>query len=102
MVKHVVVWRLQESADGHSRAENAERVRARLMALTATIPQIRRLEVGINYNTSDAAWDVALCSEFDTRADLDAYAVHPDHVAVARFIQSVREPDGRAVVDYEA
>ncbi len=99
MVRHIVVWKLQESADGHTKADNARRVKDRLMALPALIPQIHRFEVGINFNPTAAAWDVALYSEFHNRADLDTYAYHPEHVAVAKFIQSVRTD--RAVVDYE-
>jgi Stress responsive A/B Barrel Domain. len=40
-----------------------------------------------------------LDSEFDTLADVNAYAVHPDHVAAAGLLKEVKAD--RACVDYE-
>ena len=44
-------------------------------------------------------WDICLDSEFDTLADVNAYAVHPDHVAAAGLLKEVKAD--RACVDYE-
>ena len=51
-----------------------------------------------NINSAEA-WDICLESEFDTLADVNAYAVHPDHVAAAGILKDAKE--GRACVDYE-
>ncbi len=99
VVKHIVLWRLKEEALGALKMENALAVKKRLEALNDIIPEINFLEVGINFNNSAAAYDVALYSEFKTMEDLAAYQEHPEHVKVAEFIQSVR--DDRAVVDYK-
>lgn len=63
------------------------------------IPQIRHIEVSINFVESDAAYDVALCSEFDREKDLAIYRKHPEHLEVADFVGKVRE--SRVVVDYK-
>jgi hypothetical protein len=99
MIKHIVLWKLKPSAEGSSAEPNARAVKARLETLRGRIPGLRHLEVGIDCNRSEAAYDVALYSEFETRADLDAYQAHPDHQAVAAFIARVRAE--RVVVDYE-
>lgn len=99
MVKHIVFWKLKDQAEGASREENAREVKARLEALRGKIPGLLRLEVGIDFNRSDAAYDVALYSELVDRAALEAYQRHPEHVAVADFVGKVRS--ARAVVDYD-
>ncbi|TVR91205.1 MAG: Dabb family protein [Spirochaetaceae bacterium] len=99
MVKHIVFWKLKPEVDGSTASENARRMKAVLEELCETVPGIVALEVGINFNPSDAAYDVALYSEFESRAGLESYQKHPDHVAAAEFVKSV--VSGRAVVDYE-
>lgn len=99
MVKHIVFWKLKERAAGASRAENARLLKERLEALDGRIPGMLRAEVGIDFDRSAGAWDVALYSEFESREALDVYQDHPEHVAVKDFVLEVRED--RAVVDYE-
>lgn len=92
MVKHIVFWRLKDG-------DTAVRLKGMLEGLRAHIPEIRELEVGLNLNPSDAAWDVALYSVFDSMDALRAYQMHPEHLKVARFLGEVTLE--RAVVDYE-
>lgn len=99
MIKHVVMWKLKDFAEGADRARNAKRVKIELEALKNLIPQIWHIEVGVNCIESDAAYDVVLYSVFKSQADLDAYQNHPDHRAVAEFIGKLRE--SRVVVDYK-
>lgn len=99
MIKHVVFFRLKAQAMGASRSENARRIKQGLEALNGRIPGLRKLEVGVNFAQGDASWDLALCSELDSREALQAYQSHPEHKKIAEFIGSVRE--SRAVVDYE-
>ncbi len=99
MVKHIVVWKLKPTAEGRDRSANAGRMKAVLEELRGKIPGLRHLEVGINFNPTDAAYDVALYSEFDSRQALEGYQTHPEHVKAMGFISKVR--DLRIVVDYE-
>ncbi len=99
MVKHIVMWKLKDTAEGASRAENIVRMKNRLEALPQAIAEIRALEVGVSYNRSEAVFDLVLLTEFDSRAALDAYQVHPAHQEVVGFVKAVTAQ--RAVVDYE-
>jgi hypothetical protein len=98
MLKHIVLFKLKEHAEGAGKAENAGKAKEALEALVKKIPQVRRLEVGINSIPSDAAYDIAIYSEFQDEKDLSLYMRHPEHVKVAEFLGKVRE--SRAVVDY--
>ncbi len=99
MIRHVVMWKFKENAEGKTRTENMELVRQRLLALPALIPQIKRLEVGFDVKGTPSSMDVMLLTEFDTLEDLEAYIVHPDHQAVGPIVRAVTEV--RAVVDSE-
>ncbi len=99
MIKHIVLWKLKNVAEGASREQNASKMKNDLEALRNKIPVIRHIEVGINMVPSDAAYDVALYSEFASEKDLDTYQKHPEHLKVADFVGKVRE--SRVVVDYK-
>ena len=99
MIKHLVMWKLRDFAEGASKEQNAAKMKTMLEALKHTIPQIRHIEVGANFLPSDASYDVALYSEFETEGDLAAYQKHPDHRSVGVFVEKVRE--NRIVVDYK-
>ncbi|GAK61681.1 stress responsive alpha-beta barrel domain protein [Candidatus Vecturithrix granuli] len=99
MVKHIVMWKLKETAEGASKAENLKTAQAQLEALTTKIPELNSLEVGIDFNRSAAAYDIVLVTEFESREALEAYQNHPEHRKVADFIGKIRQD--RAVVDYE-
>ncbi len=98
MIKHIVLWKLKPNAEGKSREQNAAIIKRELEALKTRIPQIRHIEVGVNMILSDAAYDVALYSEFANEQDLNTYQKHPDHLKAADFVSRVRE--SRVVVDY--
>tara|TARA_R100000027_G_scaffold254_2_gene312 strand:+ start:3525 stop:3827 length:303 start_codon:yes stop_codon:yes gene_type:complete len=100
MVKHIVFWNFAEAADGHSKAENLDRVEAALLALKDSIPELLEIEVGRDFNGSPAAYDMSLYSVFESREGLNAYQVHPEHEKVRVLIGAVTS--GRAVVDYDA
>jgi hypothetical protein len=99
MVVHIVFWRLHESANGRSRQENALEMKRRFEALRPIMPGLLRLDFGIDFAGTDQSSDVALYTEFESRAALDAYQVHPAHKDVATFTADLRSE--RRVVDYE-
>ena len=99
MIKHIVMWRLKDSADGASKQENAKNLKNYLETLKDKIREIRHIEVGINISGSDAASDVVLYSEFDSIEDLEAYQKHPEHQKIVSFVNEIRSE--RRVVDYE-
>ncbi len=100
MFTHIVMWKLQESADGRGRADNAKLIKERFEEMANMLDGLHRLEVGIDVLHTDASADVVLYTEFDSRAAYEAYAEHPAHKALASFIQQVRVD--RRVIDYES
>lgn len=98
MVKHIVMWKLKDFAEGGTKSENARKIKEGLEALRGVIGEIRELEVGINFEKSDMAYDLVLYSAFDNERDLDIYQNHPEHLKVGAFIGKVKE--NRIVVDY--
>lgn len=98
MIKHVVMWKLKDFAEGCSREENAKKIKSMLEALVGKIDQIVSLEVGINISNSDMAYDAVLISEFENQQKLEEYRIHPEHVKVSEFVSKVRV--SRVVVDY--
>lgn len=98
MIKHVVMWKLKDFAEGCGKKENALKIKTMLEGLRDKIKEISYLEVGVNLNDSPMAFDAVLISEFEDEHKLEIYKEHPEHVKVADFVARVRE--GRAVVDY--
>ena len=45
MIKHIVMFRLKDSAEGHSKAENARKLKILLESLKEKIPVVKCLEV---------------------------------------------------------
>ena len=99
MIKHIVMWRLKESAHENDKATNARIIKEKLEALNGKIPGLLKLEVGIDFSATESSGDVVLYSEFASRATLDAYQLHPEHKAVMPFIMEARTE--RRLVDYE-
>ena len=98
MVKHVVMWTLAEFAEGVGKEANLVEVKKRLEGLKASINGIHSLDVGINFNTTEDAFDIVLVTEFEDREALARYQDHPEHVKVREFLRKVRLKHG--VVDY--
>lgn len=93
------MWKLKESAEGKSKAENAIIIKTGLENLQGKISGLKHIEVGINFNESEQAFDVVLYSEFESAEDLRVYQNHPEHLKVAEYIRKII--DDRNVVDYE-
>lgn len=98
MVRHIVFWRLKESANGQGKAENAADIKRRLEGLNGKIPGMIKLEVGFDFSRTSESADIVLYSEFESRAALDAYQVHPLHEAIKPIVMAAREE--RRLVDY--
>lgn len=99
MIKHIVMWTIKDSVDGKTKEQNILRLKVMLDNLKKKIPVIKALEVGVNYNSSPAAFDLVLYTAFKDKKELAIYQDHPDHVKVKEFIATI--VDKRAVVDYE-
>jgi hypothetical protein len=100
MIRHVVMWKLKDEAEGASKEKNAEKMKLILEGLKTSIEEIKNVEVGININgEEDQAFDVVLISDFETDLDYTMYTRNPQHKKAANFIESVVEE--RFFVDYK-
>lgn len=98
MLKHIVMWKLKDFAEGKTKAENAKMMKVMLEGLKEKIAEIKHIEVGMNVIPSEAAFDVVLYSKFEDEEALVIYQKHPEHVKVAEFVGKIKEE--RVVVDY--
>ena len=99
MIKHIVMWKLKEHAEGADRASNAREMKRRLDECAAIVPGIHAFEVALAQPGLEATYDVVLYSVFESRDALAAYARHPTHQALMPFFKAVR--DERQCMDYE-
>jgi len=100
MIKHIVMWRLHNEANGKSKKENASEFKSRLESLPAKLPSIKSMEVGIGYNKAEGAFfDMVLTTSHDSREKLAEYAMHPDHLDVVAFAKDIVAE--RKVIDFE-
>ena len=98
MLKHIVMWKLKEHAEGAERAANAREMKRRLDECANIVPGMRTFEVILAQPGLEANYDVVLYSEFENREALEAYVKHPTHQALIPFIGAIRE--GRQCMDY--
>lgn len=98
MVRHIVMWKFKDEAEGLTKKENLLKVKAMLEALPEKIDFIRRMEVHLNENDNGKNFDAVLISEFDSLDDVKKYRVHPDHVKISQYVSLVRLD--RASADY--
>jgi hypothetical protein len=99
MLKHIVMWKLKEHAEGADRATNAAKMKVLLDGCIDLVPGMGKFEAVLAQPGLEATYDVVLYSEFADKAALDAYQDHPDHVAIKPFIGAVRSE--RQCMDYE-
>ena len=99
MLKHVILWQLKDELTAEEKNAVKKGIKEGLEGLAGKIPGLLEIKVQIDGLASSNA-DVMLDSSFSDEAALKAYAVHPDHVAVADG--KVRPyTKTRACLDYE-
>src|SRR3954462_3508968 len=99
MLKHIVMWKLKEHAEGGDRAANAAKMKSMLDGCATLVPGILKFEAALAQPGLEATYDVILYSEFASKEALAEYAAHPTHKAIIPFIGAVR--DERQCMDYE-
>ncbi|MDR1851311.1 MAG: Dabb family protein [Propionibacteriaceae bacterium] len=98
MIKHVVLWKFADEADGHTKAENMAESKRRLDELAHLVPGIQDFQVGLA-GELEHTHDQVLIVTLDSKESLTAYATHPRHVEYAAWLkQRVTQRD---VLDFE-
>jgi heme-degrading monooxygenase HmoA len=98
MIKHIVMWKLKEHAEGADKATNARKMKTLLDACAGLVPGILEFETAVADPALEATYDVVLYSSFASKEALDAYQQHPQHQALKPFFGAVRE--ARQCMDY--
>ncbi len=82
MVKHIILWTLKDELSAEEKEKVKIGIKKGLEGLSGKIPGMIDIKVNINGLESSNA-DLMLDSSFESEEALKAYAVHPEHVAVA-------------------
>lgn len=94
MIVHIVMFKFKDE----NKDANIAEVTKRLNALVELIPTLKSMEVGVDFNQSERAFDLSLYSTFDSKEALQEYAVHEEHLKVVGLIKEVTLES--KVVDY--
>ncbi|MET0990418.1 MAG: Dabb family protein [Glaciihabitans sp.] len=98
MIRHVVSWKLN-AVDDAGKSVAFQEIADALNPLADSIAEVQTLRVARNSAFPETNWDVILIADYNSVEDLEAYQVHPDHVAAAAIVRShVAE---RASIDFE-
>jgi len=95
MIVHIVMFKFADE----NKEQNIQKAKEMLLGLEKDLDIIKKMEVGINFDESARAFDISLYSQFESKEDLNTYAVHEKHLKVVEFIKSVALES--KVVDYE-
>ncbi len=96
MVKHMIIWNLKEDID---KATVKAEIKKQLEALVGKIDGLLEMNIIIEGLPSSSG-DLMMDSTFESADALKAYAVHPEHVAIADGIVRPNTAS-RAAYDYE-
>ncbi|NLB38970.1 MAG: Dabb family protein [Clostridiales bacterium] len=100
MIRHIVLFKLMDTAEGRDRDENIAIARRMAETFTREIPGLKSAQIVTPVHGAPLDnEDMALICRFDDLEGLYAYKAHPAHVAFGDFMRRVRE--SRTSIDYE-
>ena len=79
MIKHHALWRLKDEPN-MSKDDMFQVIQQAVEGQVGQIPGLLRAEVGCNFASHAKAWDLAMVTEFEDLAALQAYPQHPCHL----------------------
>lgn len=95
MIKHIVCFKLKDNSH-----ENCQRAKEVLLSMEGKVPQLRGIEVGVDFLHSERSYDIILQVKLEDAAALEAYQNDPYHCSVVKpHMHAVREAS--VAVDYE-
>lgn len=94
MIVHIVLFKFKEE----NKQANMIQAKQMLENLMGAVPSLRSMDIGFNFAEEERAMDLSIITSFGSKEDLNAYAVHPEHLKVVEFIKRVVEYS--KVVDY--
>ena len=98
MVRHIVMFKLTAFETPADKLAKMQEIKEKLEALQDKIEVLQSIRVDFNINPAET-WDIILTTELASLEDVNTYATHPEHVAVAKHVIGPVKAD-RACVDY--
>ena len=83
MVRHVILWKLNEELSAEEKKVVKEGIKSGLEGLLGKVPGLVEIKVNIDGRLDSSNCDVMLDSVLESPEALKGYAQHPDHLAVA-------------------
>lgn len=83
MVKHIILWTLNPQLSEEEKRSVKVGIKEGLEGLVGKVPGLVDVTVHVDGRLASSNADVMLDSTLESEEALKAYAVHPDHVAVA-------------------
>lgn len=95
MVKHIVCFKLKDNSQ-----ESCEKAAQIFRSMNGNVPQLKSLEVGIDFLHSPRSYDIVLETTFEDENALNDYQNDPYHCdVVKKYIHSVQETS--IAIDYK-
>ncbi len=95
MIKHIVCFKLKDNSE-----ENCLKAKEVLLSMQGNVPQIREIEVGVDFLHSERSYDIILQVVLEDAKALEDYQNDPYHCSVVKtHMHAVRESS--VAVDYE-
>ncbi len=93
MIKHIVCFKLKEGTD-------VEKTKEILLSMKGKVPEIKDIEVGVDFLHSERSYDIILQITLENEAALNDYQNDEYHCSVVKkHMHAVRT--GSIAVDYE-
>lgn len=95
MIKHIVCFKLKDGS-----LEECQKAKEVLLQMEGNVPQIRSIEVGVDFLHSERSYDLILQVVLDDAKALEDYQNDPYHCSVVKtHMHAVRESS--IAIDYE-
>lgn len=79
MVKHMVLFKLKDNS-----LENCLKAKEVLLSMEGNVPELRSIEVGVDFLHSERSYDIALTVTVDDKDALERYQNDPYHCSVVK------------------
>lgn len=83
MVRHVILWKLNDELTAEEKETVKKGIKEGLEGLMGKVPGLVEIHVNIDGRLETSNADVMLDSVLESPEALKGYAQHPDHLAVA-------------------
>jgi Stress responsive A/B Barrel Domain len=98
LIRHIITWKLV-AQDPSERTDAFDRLAGEFGALPGLIPEIVDLQITRDVEDTEGNWDVVLIVDYASKADLEVYQTHPEHVRVKAIAATL--VNARAAIDFE-